>query len=306
MANFPQGNFLQWLRGFNAVANLGSMSRAAEKLGLEQSAVSHQIKNLERLLNVDLFQREHKKLVLTETGRLLLQKSIPLFEHVQGILQEVGSDPGILRGKVHVASTHAIGQHFLTGILVAFRKEYPEVRIEVSGGGFAHIMAAVNSGEADFGICPLLDFDDTIVSKPLFASKLIVASPKGNPFNLPDNPALADIMQVPFISFPPHGTVESFLRPVLARKNMDFNRVVTANTYTLLLHYVRVGMGITILDMFTVENVAEYFDIFDLGGDIPNRRYALIRRADKYISPQAFELQARVMRSKFPYGCSSF
>jgi DNA-binding transcriptional LysR family regulator len=317
MPNVPHGNFLQWLRGFQATANLGGVSRAARHLGLDQSAVSHQIKNLERLLNIDLFQRGHKRLTLTEAGRQLLQKSVPIFEHVRGILQEVGCVQGILHGEIHVASTMAIGKHFLTKILLDFQREYPQVRIEVSGGGFAHIMNSVNGGEADFGIIPLAEPDAPpgfagfagpfkLVSKPLFASKLVVLSPRGNPFRLPHRPSLADIARVPFISFPPYGTVESFLRPMLAEKKIEFNRVAIANTYTLLQHYVMHGMGVTILDMFTIEDIAGNFDIFDVGENLPHRKYTLIRRADKYVSPQAFEFQSKVLRSAFPYGCSAY
>lgn len=305
MLNNVKGNFLQWLRGFYFVVQEGSVSRAAERMGMDQSAVSHHIRNLEKLLNVSLFQRNSKEMRLTDAGRRLFQKSIPLFQHVQGILEEVGREPGQLKGLVSIATTHAVAKHYLTGIIMHFRREYPEVRFSISGGLYGHIMKKVQKAEVDFGIAPLLEFPDSIVGTPLFASQLVVISPRGNPFGLPPNPMLEDLPRFPFISFSPQGTVESFLQPLLREKNIDFNRIIMANNYALLLHYVANGMGITVLDAFTVEGLEDAVETRLLGG-VPLRGYGLIARTDKYVSSQAFEFRARVLRSSFPAGCTVF
>jgi len=300
-----KGNLLQWLRGFHFAVQEGGVSRAAERMGMDQSAVSHHIRNLEKLLNVSLFQRNSKEMRLTDAGQRLFHKSIPLFQHIQGIMEEVGREPGQLKGLVSIATTHAVAKHFLTGIILRFRQEYPEVRFSISGGLYGPIMEKIQKAEVDFGIAPLLAFPDNIVGVPLFASQLVVISPKGNPFGLPPKPVLEDLPRFPFISFSPMGTVESFLQPLLQEKSIEFNRVIVANNYALLLHYVVNGMGITVLDAFTVEGIEDQVDIRLLEG-VPLRGYGLIARTDKYVSSQAFEFRTRVLRSTFPKGCGPF
>ena len=302
-----KGNFLQWLRGFFFVVQFDGVSRAAKHMGLEQSAISHQIRNLESLLNVPLFIRHNKVMHLTPAGKLLYQRCIPLFEHINSILNDVGCGMEQFTGPITIATTHAIGKHFLTENIYNFRQEFPSVLFTVLGGGYGNIMDLVQNTVADFGISPMLHFPDNIKSKPLFASEIVVISPKGNPFKVPVNPTLESIRHIPFISFPPNGTIDAFFTLVLNRGFIELNRVIVANTYTILLDYVQKGMGITILDGFTVLNTEReaHLDIFRLAG-VPLRGFSLITRADKYLSPQSFEFQTRLLRSSFPSGAHPF
>lgn len=297
------GNFLQWLRGFYFVARLGRISLAAAEMKLDQSAVSHQLRNLEKMLNVTLFLRQHKELVITEAGKQLFEKTIPLFEHVQSILAEVGRGPNALRGHISIATTHAIAENFLSDILVDFLQEYPEVTVQLLGGGAGSILDGVQAGGADFGIASQTGYPEHIIHKPLFDSQFVLISPKANPFGLPPRPTFTDLENVPFISLPPQGTVEAFIKPMLFSRGIFFKKPIIANTYTLLLHYVRCKLGVTILDAFAVHKWADDFMLFNIDEDLPPRRYSLIYRKQKYITPQSFSLQKRIMHSAIPYGC---
>lgn len=298
------GNLLQWLRGFCYVVRYDGVGRAAEHLRLEQSAVSHQLRNLENLLNTPLFLRKHKKLVLTEAGTALYARAVPLLQHAQSLLDEMGCAAGELKGRVRLSTTHAVAKHFLTDTLIRFRARHPDVVMEILGGGFGTILNAVLSGEVDFGIISQGEMPDAIISKPLFDSHLLVISPRGNPFGLPEQPTLEDLTTVPFVSFPQYGTVESFLNPIMREKGVAFKRCVIANSYMLLLHYVQQSVGVTILDAFTVEDCEQDFDVRQLKDPLPPRRFFLITREDTYMTPQAMEMQSAILRSPMPSGCT--
>lgn len=168
------GNLLQWLRGFYYVVKYESVVRAASHMGLEASAVSHQLRNLEKAFNTKFFVRKNKRLILTEAGALLYRKAMPLLQHAQTLVDEMGGDSGVLKGRVRISSTHAIAKHFLTATMLRFRKKHPHVVFEMKGGGFAFIVNAILTGEADFGIVSLGEFPDSVIVKPLFDSQLVV------------------------------------------------------------------------------------------------------------------------------------
>ena len=85
---------LQALKAFEAAARRGSFKLAAEELSLTPTAVSHHISNLESRLNVNLFHRQTRQIILTESGKILAQATADGFrkiEHALAELQTVGS-----------------------------------------------------------------------------------------------------------------------------------------------------------------------------------------------------------------------
>jgi len=286
MINKLSGDFLQWMRGFYFVVKFGGVSKAARHMGLIQSAVSHQIKNLEKELNVELFQRGHKEMVLTPEGRRLFGKSIPLFERVQEILEEVGRKEGELGGAVRIATTHAVGLHFLPEYVRNFMMRHPKVRFELTGGGFASIVDMVEHAQADLGIVNQFDFPESIEHRILFNTRLMLAGPIGNPFGLPKRCTLEEASRLPFISFPAHGTVETTLGHILKERGITFRKVMWANNFALLIKYVEMGLGVTILDEFALLDQAQTVELHSLEDGLPPRRYGVITRKGQYLAPQ--------------------
>jgi DNA-binding transcriptional LysR family regulator len=299
------GDFLQWLRGFFFAAQFGSVSRAAKHMGLIQSAVSHQIKNLEKELNVVLFQRENKEMVLTPEGALLLKKTIPLFERVQEIVHEVGRKEGELSGQVRLVANHAIGYHFLPEVIRGFVARHPKVRFELIGGGFAFAVDMVENARTDLSIVNLYDFPDSIEYTGLFDSKLMLAGPPGNPFGLPMQCTLEDAASRPFLSFPLFGTVETVLNGVLRQRGLALNKVFVANNFSTLLKYVEMGLGVTILDEFALTNPKEQVEVYPLEDQMPLRRYVIIARKGRHLPPQVAAFRDALLVSAPPAGCKS-
>lgn len=298
------GNLLQWLRGFYFVVQLGGVTRAAEHMGLKQSTVSQQIKNLEQSLKVTLFIRRSKSLEITSAGRLLYSKIIPLFEHVRTVIDAVGRKEGELKGLIRLATTHAIAEFFLTKPLKAFLQAHSEVQFIITGGGYGLITEAVANGSVDFGIVSLGDFADHLVYEPVFGSRLVAISPPGNPFGLPPYPTLDDIAKVPFISFPPRGTVDTAVKSVLQSRGLSLKTVISANTFYLLLEYVRAGLGITMLDIFTVHDSLDRYDIFEIADNLPDRQYVFLWRQNKRFADQVTAFIDSIRENPPPGGCT--
>jgi DNA-binding transcriptional LysR family regulator len=119
------------LRIFHAVAEAGSFTHAGETLNLSQSAVSRQISSLEESLNVALFHRHARGLILTEQGELLYRTAHEVFSKLAMAEAQLGESKDRPKGQLKVTTTQAFGQSWLTPNLVEFVELYPDVEVDL-------------------------------------------------------------------------------------------------------------------------------------------------------------------------------
>lgn len=303
MKDYSSGNLLQWLRGFYQVAQSGGVTQAAKSLDVNQSAVSHQIKNLEKEFQATLFHRSKKGVDLTSQGQRLYQKAEAIFELLREARQDLHQEDGQYSGLISMSLTHTVAQNCIPALVARFYQQNPRVRFVVQGGSSREIYEHVEQGRVDFGVvnpglAPVPHLETTF----LFGARLQVVSPPGNPFNLPAQCSLQDLSYVPFISFLPHFSVENVVTTALHRCKGKLHKVLEAHNYGVLLQHVRAGLGITILDAFAVDGT-QGVECIDLAEEMPLRRYALIRRRERYNSPPAKAFQEMLLQTPPPKGC---
>ena len=122
---------LDLIKTFREVAQQGSFSRAAAKLGMSKATVSKYIAELEERFGVRLLNRSTRSVSLTDAGALLLERSTPFMEMVeltQSELQERASQPA---GRLKISALHGMGQGDLPNLLAEFMGHYPEVSISL-------------------------------------------------------------------------------------------------------------------------------------------------------------------------------
>src|SRR5437016_8219916 len=117
------------LKVFHAAAEAGSFTHAGEQLGLSQSAVSRQVSALESELNVSLFHRHARGLILTEQGELLHHTAHEVFMKLEAARAKLTDTRERPNGELKVTTTPGIGVHWLTPRLGEFLDLYPEIRI---------------------------------------------------------------------------------------------------------------------------------------------------------------------------------
>ncbi|MEQ9446445.1 MAG: LysR family transcriptional regulator [Rhodospirillaceae bacterium] len=122
---------LDWdkLRVFHAVAEAGSFTHASEALTLSQSAVSRQISALESSLNVTLFHRHARGLILTEQGDLLYKTVHDVFSKLTSVENQLTESKDAPEGPLTITTTMAFGSVWLTGRLRQFIKDYPGIDV---------------------------------------------------------------------------------------------------------------------------------------------------------------------------------
>lgn len=124
---------LDWdrVRIFHAVAQVGSFTRAADRLGLSQSAISRQISALEEDLRTPLFHRHARGLLLTEQGEILLEAASEVARRMATVESTLGEVRHTASGHLRVNTTVGIGTVWLTTHLADFFERYPDISISL-------------------------------------------------------------------------------------------------------------------------------------------------------------------------------
>jgi DNA-binding transcriptional LysR family regulator len=117
------------LKVFHSAAEAGSFTHAGEQLGLSQSAVSRQVSALEQELNVPLFHRHARGLILTEQGELLYRTAHDVFMKLEAARTKLSDSREKPNGEIKVQTTIGVGAHWLTPRLGEFLDLFPDIRI---------------------------------------------------------------------------------------------------------------------------------------------------------------------------------
>lgn len=143
---------IRHLRYFLAVAEAGSFSRAADRLGISQPSVSQQMRDLETGLRVSLFQRRGKRILLTSSGLIFQEHARAILRQMENFLQEVSSETGKLRGILHLGVIPALNVPLVPHLLGLFAAKHPGISLIVEEISSTEIETALEEGRMDVGL----------------------------------------------------------------------------------------------------------------------------------------------------------
>lgn len=190
---------LHGLKIFNRVAISGSVTRAADELGLTQPAVTAQIRNLEKELGMPLFAHKGRGIVLTDAGQRLAEGAERLF----GLEKEIEADMADFQlghaGRLRIAATYLPANVLLPEWIARFKKENPAVEVNLTTANSSDAFDQLLNYQADIAICGG-SWEDRkgIASEIWFEDELWFVVPKDHPL-ASQEVALGTMMREPFI-----------------------------------------------------------------------------------------------------------
>ena len=140
---------LRQMEIFLEVAQMGHLTKVAEKMGLSQSAVSMSIKELENIIGYKLFDRINKKLALNEKGRAFAEAIAPLVSKLNDIEEEFRNDEN--NGDLLVGVSTTIADYLIPPIICDYMKNYPQVSVKLKIGNTKEIVDLIENGQVDLG-----------------------------------------------------------------------------------------------------------------------------------------------------------
>ncbi|HEY6072116.1 MAG TPA: selenium metabolism-associated LysR family transcriptional regulator [Anaerolineales bacterium] len=173
---------LEALKVFLAAADYGSFSEAGRNLHLSQPAVSQIIQGLERQLEEQLFIRQSRTVQLTEAGHLLVPMARELLTSAQRVEQNLHSLQGEVVGEMSIGCSTASGKYLLPGMIARFRKEYPNVRINVLVTSRESVITKLLGGEVPLGVSSKQIEHPDLEYRNFFKDDVILIVPASHPW----------------------------------------------------------------------------------------------------------------------------
>ena len=235
---------LQKYEIFLRTLETGSVSRAAEDLGLTQSAVSHALTSLEEQFGFPVLKRSRSGVRLTEEGKKVLPSVRAILSAEMQLQETVSSIHGLSTGTIRIGTFTSVAVHWLPSILKAFQAAHPHIRFKLLNGDYHDVEQWLEEGAVDLGFVSLPTRAPGKVI-PLMKDRLLVILPKDHPLaNLPCFP-ISFAKQESFISL--LESSDQDLRRALDAEDIRPNvRFVTKDDYAIIA-MVEQGLGIAIM-----------------------------------------------------------
>ncbi|ASP23681.1 HTH-type transcriptional activator CmpR (plasmid) [Antarctobacter heliothermus] len=239
---------LHKLEVFCTVAELGSVSHAAERLGIAQPVVSAHLKALSEKVGTQLTRRNGRSIALTEDGQRVLKWAREVTFRTLEIERELIESRSGLRGKAVIGASLSIGSYVLPSVVAEFQLKHPNADIAVLTGTPAFVMDAVQDGRCDFAFLILDPKRDLsgFEADALRAERLLLLKDPRTP--LPSSVTAEMLCGLPFVTAQT-GTPRRELEEIALRKyGLSRNHVtIEFGTAEAMKQGVRSGMGVAFL-----------------------------------------------------------
>lgn len=269
---------LRQLRYFVAVACTGSFSRGADRCQVSQPSLSQQIAKLEGSLKQRLFERTGRRVLLTDSGRLLLERAEAILAAVDDAERKLRESDTLGGGQVTLGALPTIAPYLLPRILKRFMSKFPGVEITVHEDVTRHLLDGIAAGDLDLALIALPVPDERLHVEPLLTEPLYLALPPGHRLVKRRRITLNDLGPERFILLNEmHCLGEQILS--FCRANECHPRVGCRSAQiSTIQNLIALGQGVSLLpDMARKADVSQ-LPYRRLWGAQPTRTIAVIRR----------------------------
>lgn len=251
------------LRTFKIVAQYGSISKASKKLCVTQPSITKSIKKLESQLNMTLFVREKKGMILTDNGKLLYRHifdSINTLDGVELLAKNVSINDV---GKLKIGAGDSVTRNILKKTIVEYKKLHPNIVIEISNTSSEELYNDLRYGRVDlifinstviinenkYKSFKLIDIEDCFFTIPSLYQKL------KNVTNI------KSILSQSLIIQNEKYDTRTFLNSICLKNNIQLKPTIELDRHGLMIEFVKEGLGI---GFATKQYIKPYLDSGEL------------------------------------------
>jgi len=244
------------LRLVSAVAELGSLTRAGDRLHLTQSALSHQLRDIESRLGAALFLRVGKRLVLTPAGERLLATARDVLDRLDRTEQDIHQMGKARAGMLRLTTECYTCYHWLPPLLVRYRKRFPQVEVRIDVGATGRPLEMLLAGKLDLAIMSTPVRDRRLVSRPVFDDELVVVAARDHRFAKQTHVRLSDLRDETLYVYPPKEE-SRVLQEVLVPSGHVPARVEEVMLTESIAELVKAGLGVSVLARWAVQPLVD-------------------------------------------------
>jgi len=277
----------------DAVARLGSIRKAADRLNVASSAINRQLLNLEKTLGTQLFERLPRGVRLTSAGEMLIKHVRNTLREFSAVRSDIDDLRGLRKGNITIVAVEGIAAEFLPRILSEFHNRYPGINFTVNVMNGEQLISTLGSNEADIGFMFNPPPSGSMSWGTSVKLKIGAVMKPNHPLAGRKSIMLSDCQPYPVIlpdlTFPNR----NWLDVAISRSGENFHAVVYSNSFLIMRALAKEGMGIAFQTTVGIEN------------DLRVRGLVHVPLKDQVIMPSVLVALLRA-RHKLPVGAAIF
>ena len=271
---------LSQLQALVALAQDGSFSKAARRLGVTQPAVTQHVANLTRAMGVQLVDVVERRPVLTDAGAYLAERARGIVDALEMLGADMDEFKQAKSGTLRIGATLTIGTYLLPALLARFQNERPDVRTQVRIANTNAIAQSLRSHELGLALVEGVITDEAIVTAPFMEDELVLISGSTGPLARRRRVQAADLAATAFISREPGSGTRDLGYEALLRAGIRPPIVLELPSGESIVRAVEAGLGAAILSRFAVEREARAGAVRAIEiADLPLRRKLFVASA---------------------------
>jgi DNA-binding transcriptional LysR family regulator len=251
---------------FIEIANCGSISQAAENLFLSQSTASTQLQSLEKELQVKLFDRVNRNIILNENGKVFLEFAQRAMTSYLKTMQIINEDQHLSRFTLSFCAGIYFNIYFLPNILSKFTKQFGNINIQIATPPTDEIISNIQNKKCDFGIINTSkDLDnsgfviDFVYEHPLF----FICSPN-NPLSKEKTISKKELNNQTFIFNKKTSHYRNYVSTYLVNMDIEPKMKITIETMEATKKAVINNLGVSILPSYMVKKELEHNELVQI------------------------------------------
>lgn len=274
---------LRQLEIFEKIATTGSVTRAGEELLLTQSAVSMALAQLEQVSANPLFERSGRRLLLNDSGRLLLKDAREILLAVKHVEQQLQGDSDHLVGELLVGGSTTIGNYLLPALLGAFAKQYPKTRVELRVGNTLQVAEWLEAGYLDIAFVEGPCHSRGVVAVPWRDDELVVVTGPEHPWAGVERVTPEMLAMAPWIMREKGSGTREIFEDAMEKAGISYAIALEFGHTEAIKNGVASGLGVSCLSRVAVHRELEHGLLVEAKNPLKLRRsLTLLKRRESY------------------------
>ncbi|MEF2964248.1 LysR substrate-binding domain-containing protein [Paenibacillus sp. M1] len=266
---------------FMAVAEELHFTKAADRLGITQPTLSHQIRLLEQEVGTPLFHRAGKKIHLTQSGTILMEHARRVIHELEQARLEIGELAGLQRGRLRIGCS---GNHLMTEAMISFHRHYPGIVVNAVELATEETHDGLLGNKLDLGVVYLPLEDEQIESVPLFDDELILVVSRRHTFAGSASIRLEQLSGLPLVLFQPKFLVRQMIDSACKSIGLHLQPIMELSTMESQMQMVIQNVGGTVLPASYAKGLSHPdIAVIPLTDPTPRKTVGLVYRKNMFL-----------------------
>ncbi|MCG7955021.1 MAG: LysR family transcriptional regulator [Candidatus Thiodiazotropha endolucinida] len=274
------------MRSLVAIADTGSITEAADRIGLTQPALSRRLQQLEDYFGAELFSRGRKGVQLTEIGRLVESEARILIARYDHLRDQVRAHQGLEGGTVRIGGGATAVSFLLPKAIASFQSSHPAVKFQLKEAGSNEVAEDVINGRLELGLVTMPVKNRDLKVWPLLTDRIVLVGPKQHPLAKKRRISASALDGISFVGFEADTAVRQIIDATLRDAGVTMNVVMELRSIPAILRMVATTGNLAFVSQLGVDSLEDVAEI-EVRDFKVERELAVIARRGSTLSPAA-------------------